>query len=58
MVPLTAVKGILTIKDGMKDYLNCGPAMANMNFLDFFLNTYEGDLLVDSPDKRGRKPNK
>ena len=26
--------------------------------MDFFLNTYEGDLLVDSRDKRGRRPNK
>ena len=31
--------------------------MANMNLLDFFLNTYEGDLLTVTPSKRGRKPN-
>src|SRR5882762_4653836 len=42
---ITVVDGVLTLKDNLKDYINCGDQLANLNFLDFFLNTYNGDEL-------------
>jgi hypothetical protein len=57
MVTMTAVEGTLTIKDDLKDYVDKGTALAKCNFLDFFLNTYDGELLPPSASNRGRKPN-
>jgi hypothetical protein len=51
---LKAVDGVLTIKDDLKDYVDRGSAMADWNMLDFFLNTYEGKMVVPSATGRGR----
>jgi hypothetical protein len=48
---------VLTIKDDLKDYVDRGAALAGCNFLDFFLNTYEGEILAPPATNRGRKPN-
>jgi len=45
---ITAVDRVLTIKDNLKDYVDHGDQLANLNFLDFFLNTYNGDELPNS----------
>jgi hypothetical protein len=54
---ITAVDGVLTLKDDLKDYGDRGDQLANLNFLDFFLNTYDGDELPNSNNTRGRPPN-
>ena len=33
---LTAVDGVLTMQDDVKDYIDRGPDLAQMSFLDFF----------------------
>jgi hypothetical protein len=57
MVTLTAVEGVLTIKDELKDYVDWGPELTNCNLLDFFLNTYDGDLVLSSLSNHGQKLN-
>ena len=44
-VTLTAVDGVLTAKDDLKDYVDRGSTLANWNMLDFFLYTYEGSMV-------------
>ena len=48
----------MQIKDQLKQYVDRGVDLAHSNLLDFFLDTYEGDLLPPSESGRGRKPNK
>ena len=40
------VDEILTIQDNLKDYINCGTALEQVNLLNLFLNTYERDVVV------------
>ena len=47
-VNLKAVDGVLTIQDDLKDYVDRGTALEDVNMLNFFLNTYERDLVVPS----------
>ena len=54
---LTAVDGVLTMQDNVKDYVDRGLDLAQMSFLDFFLNTYEGESADQTSTGRGRKPN-
>ena len=56
-INLTAVDGVLTMQDDIKDYMDRGPQLAFMSFLDFFLNTYEANAKEPSISGRGRKPN-
>ena len=42
IVSIRAVDGVLAIQDDLKDYVDRGSALDNMNLLDFFLNTYDG----------------
>jgi hypothetical protein len=57
MVTITAVEGTLTIKDDLKDYIDRGATLANCNFLDFFLNTYDRELLPPPASNQGCKLN-
>src|SRR6267154_6634110 len=57
-VTLTTVKGVLTIKDELKDYVDRGPELAHYSLLDFFLNTYDGDFALPSTSNRGQTLNK
>jgi len=54
---ITAVDGVLTLKDDLKDYSDRGDQLANFNVLEFSLNTYDGDELPNSDNTRGRPPN-
>ena len=42
-VQILVVDGVLEIKDQLKNYVDCGPALANFSLLEFFLNTYKTD---------------
>jgi hypothetical protein len=55
-VQLTTVEGTLEIKDQLKEYVDRGPALAEMNLLQFCLDTYETDQTAFSDSGRGRKP--
>jgi hypothetical protein len=55
-VQLTTVEGTLEIKDQLKEYVDRGPALAEMGLLQFSLDTYETDQTVFSDSGRGRKP--
>ena len=59
---ITLVDGSLTLKDQLRDYQMRGEELTSMNFLDFFLDTYEGEQIPsaegsaddDLPRGRGR----
>ena len=51
---------MLEIKDQLKEYADCGHALAGSNLLDFFLNTYERDQSKPdsvNPIGASRRPN-
>jgi hypothetical protein len=57
-VKLITVDGILGVKDQMKEYVDCGPGLMESNFLDFFLNMYEGNQANELTSTTGRTYNK
>jgi len=57
-VNLTAVDGVLTMQDDVKDYVDRGLDLAQMSFLDFFKNTYEGESADQTSTGQGQKPNR
>lgn len=54
IVSIRAVDGVLAIQDNLKDYVDRGSALDNMNLLDFFLNTYDGAMTVPRMGGAGR----
>ncbi|KIM74273.1 hypothetical protein PILCRDRAFT_92659 [Piloderma croceum F 1598] len=56
-VELTTVRGILEIKDQLKEYIDRGLALSTTCLLNFFLNTYEWDKTKVSSSGTGHKPN-
>jgi hypothetical protein len=57
MVELTVNEGIIEVKDQLKEYVNCGARLADYCLLDFFLNTYEANILKPSASGLGRPSN-
>jgi len=45
---VTAVDGMLELKDQLRDYKYWGEELAHMNFFDFMLETYEGSMEVNN----------
>ena len=45
MVELTVNEGVIEVKDQLKEYVDHGARLADYCLLDFFLNTYEADIL-------------
>ena len=57
-MPIIVLNGEITLKDQMKEYITRGTELENSSFLDFFLNTYEGEQSTSSRkdnETRGRK---
>jgi len=48
IVTIKAVEGVLAIQDDLKDYVDRGAALDDMNLLSFFLNTYDGSMTEPS----------
>ena len=54
---ITTIDGMLTVKDDLKEYVDCGVVLEDYNLLDFFLNTYDSEELPASDSTRGRPLN-
>jgi len=57
MVELTVNKGVIEVKDQLKEYVDRGAHLADYCLLDFFLNTYKADILKPSGSGLGRPLN-
>jgi hypothetical protein len=56
IVQIASLAGTLQIKDQLKEYVDWGDALNNMDFLHFCLDTYETDEKSPLDSGRGRKP--
>lgn len=52
------VDGILTKKDQVRDYMYRGDGLERYNFLDLFLNTYDGLPVNEGVDEDDREPSR
>lgn len=50
------VDGKLELRDQMRQYADRGDALEDHNYLDFFINTYEGSPAKESTGDKSRKP--
>ena len=57
MVELTVNEGVIEVKDQLKEYVDRGARLADYCLLDFFLNTYEADILKPCGSGLGRPSN-
>lgn len=48
------VEGQLQLRDQVREYMDRGEALRTWNYLDFFLGTYEGSILKERSNHRGR----
>lgn len=55
IVTLVPVDGVLQIQDQLKDYIDRGNELEDMNLLDFLLDTYKGDMAT-AADSASRRP--
>jgi hypothetical protein len=54
MLNIRLVEGRLHIKDQIREYIDCGNALASWSYLDYFLGTYDGRSLPERTSDRGR----
>ncbi|KAH9026126.1 hypothetical protein EDB85DRAFT_1893542 [Lactarius pseudohatsudake] len=56
-VNIHLLKGQLTVKDQICEYIDCEEPLVTWCFLDYFLSTYNGKMLKERTNNRGRPGN-